>query len=525
VNADAGGTPMRFAISEFNVHTAGYFDSNPAENLDVPADFSRFGSILAQLTNNTPDELCVFKLSQTDSTGPFGVKRNGTHFVDNGNSPYNIGGATKGAEVVRLYAKGFAGAKDLLNTPSVSGTGASSFRTAVSLDNQQNKYSLLSSNEGTSAQTLTLDLNAWGIAPGARAIIEEVSADRQGEVTQIITVPANRIINIAQSAQSVVLVSIPKVAPTYVVSLGATDDAMVKAGTNANVNFGTNPNLLAQNDATTPAARNVSFIKFNTGSIVTSEVQQAVLQLWGQNAGSASQVITHVYGLTNDNWNESTITWNTAPNLSISTSSNTAVDDISENFITGIGSTAHIVGELTGVASGRLISIDVSDFVREHPDKQLSFLVTREVRWDGENVDDALTSLQMASKERGTDPGPRLFLTLGAGALPGDYNHDGTVTTDDYSIWRESYSTSNTAADANQNGNVDAVDYLMWRKNVGNTLTGGSSAAAIVAAIPEPNAGILIVLAAGLVSLSRRRLLRSRFVASQNRLLCHHSRA
>jgi len=108
-------------------------------------------------------------------------------------------------------------------------------------------------------------------------------------------------------------------------------------------------------------------------------------------------------------------------------------------------------------------------------------LVTREVRWDGENVDDALTSLQMAAKERGTDPGPQLFLTLGAGALPGDYNHDGTVTTDDYSIWRENYSTSNTAADANQNGNVDAVDYVMWRKNVGNTLTGGTSAAAIVA--------------------------------------------
>src|SRR4029079_13567355 len=29
VNADAAGTPMRFAISEFNVHTAGYFDDNP----------------------------------------------------------------------------------------------------------------------------------------------------------------------------------------------------------------------------------------------------------------------------------------------------------------------------------------------------------------------------------------------------------------------------------------------------------------------------------------------------------------
>ena len=67
-----------------------------------------------------------------------------------------------------------------------------------------------------------------------------------------------------------------------------------------------------------PSARNVTFIKFNTGSLANSAVQQAVLQLWGQNDGSASQVIAHVYGLTNDNWNESTITWNTAPNLAAS---------------------------------------------------------------------------------------------------------------------------------------------------------------------------------------------------------------
>jgi hypothetical protein len=518
VNADAGGTPMRFAISEFNVHTASYFDSHPAENLDAPADFSRFGSILAQLTNNKPDELYVFKFSQTPgSSGP--VKLNGTHFVDNGNAPYNIGGATKGAEVVRLYAKGFAGAKDLLNVPTFSGTGATSFRTAASRDNQQNKYSLLSSNEGTSAQTLTLDLTSWGIAPGARAIIEEVSADRQGEVTQIITVPSNRIINVAQSAQSVVLVSVPKLAPTYVTTLNATDDAMVKAGANANSNFGSSVNLFAKNDTTDPAARNVSFIKFNTGSIVTSEVRQAVLQLWGQNTGSASQVITHVYGITNDNWKESTITWNTAPNLSTSTSTNTAINDISENFITGIGSTAHIVGELTGVAAGRLMSIDVSDFVRGHPDQQLSFLVTREVRWDGENVDDALTSLQMASKERGTDPGPQLFLTLGAGALPGDYNHDGAVTTADYSIWREDYSTANPSGDANQSGNVDAIDYVMWRKNVGSSLPGGPPAAAIAAAVPEPNTGLLSVLAAAFAAFFPRRLSRACYAVNQHR---HH---
>jgi hypothetical protein len=409
VNADAGGAPMRYAISEFNVHTAGNFD-NMVETLDTPSQFSRFGSILAQLANNKPDELYIFKFSETPGTNPGTVKKNGTHFVDNGNAPYNIGGETKGGAVVRLFAHSFAGAKDLFNIPATSGTGATDLRIAASHDMARDTYNMLSANEGTAARTLTINLSSWGIAPGARVIVQEVSADRQGEISQIVTVPVGGIINLTQPAQSVFLVSVPKKAPTSVLSLSATDDAIVKAGANANLNFGTSGSLFAKNDAVDPSARNVTFIKFNTGSLVNSDVQQAVLQLWGQNDGSASQVIAHVYGLTNDNWNESTITWNTAPNLASTTS--TTLNDISQNFITGEGATAHIVGELTGVATARQMSIDVTDFVREHADQQITFMIAREVRFDGENVDDALTSLDLASKERGTAPGPQLFLTL-----------------------------------------------------------------------------------------------------------------
>src|SRR4051812_37276029 len=282
VNADAGGSPMRYAISEFNVHTAGNFDAT-SDTLDTPAQFSRFGSILAQLANNKPDELYIFKFSETPGTNPGTVKKNGTHFVDNGNSPYNIGGETKGGAVVRLFAHSFAGAKELFNIPATSGTGATDLRIAASHDAARDTYNMLSANEGTSARTLTINLSSWGIAPGARAIIQEVSADRQGEVSQIVTVPVGGLINLTQPAQSVFLVSIPKTAPTYIRSFGATDDAVVKAGTNANSNFGTADSLFAKNDAVDPSARNVSFIKFNTGSLTNSAVQQAVLQLWGQN--------------------------------------------------------------------------------------------------------------------------------------------------------------------------------------------------------------------------------------------------
>ena len=42
--------------------------------------------MLAQLANNQPDELYIFKFSQGPGTNPGTVKKNGTYFVDNGNS-------------------------------------------------------------------------------------------------------------------------------------------------------------------------------------------------------------------------------------------------------------------------------------------------------------------------------------------------------------------------------------------------------------------------------------------------------
>ena len=157
-----------------------------------------------------------------------------------------------------------------------------------------------------------------GHRAGARAIVEEVSADRHGEVSQIVTVPQNRtsLLNLTQPAQSVFLVSIPKTSADLRPIARRDRRRDGQSRHECQLELRHEPNLFAKNDAVDPAARNVTFIKFNTGSIATSEVEQAVLtSVAAKTTGSASQVIAHVYGLTNDNWNESTITWNNAPNL------------------------------------------------------------------------------------------------------------------------------------------------------------------------------------------------------------------
>lgn len=491
VNAAANGLPMRFAITEFNVHTASTFNGM-SHTLDTPSKSARMGSILARLANEQVDELYVFKFSQGPGTPAGTVKKNGTHYVDNGNAPYDIGGVTKGGEVVRLFAKGFAGSLDLL--PAVaSRTGASDLRLTASYNAQQDRYYLFSANEGLDAHDVSVNLTNWNIEPGTRVIVEEVSADRHGEVSHVLTVPQNRIITLpgsGQAAQSVLLFSIPKSKSAYHLTLGATDDAMVKAGGNAASNYGNSPNLYAKNEPTNPAARNVSFIKFDTGSIAASTVEQAILQVHGLNAGSASQVLAHVYGLTDDAWTESTINWTNAPNLADSTT--TQLDDISENFIEGIGTTASFVGHFTGTGTPRDLAIDVTSFVRNHPDQELTFLIAREVRFDGENVDDDLTSLRLASKERGTEPGPQLLLSLSAGALPGDYDRNGTVDQSDYDEWRRQYGTAT----------MSATDYVVWRKNFGTSLPGivGSGGAGGDSFHPVPEPSVIAISAATLLS-------------------------
>jgi hypothetical protein len=496
VSAGAPGEGIRFAITEFNVHTASTFETL-TETLETPLKSSRLGSILANLANARADELYVFKLSQGPGEGASGVKKNGTHYVDNDGAPYNIGGVTKGGEVVRLFAKGFAGANELFNVPAASGSGSTDLRLVASRNAEEDRYYLFSANEATSARPLTVNLSSWGIEPGSRVIVQEVSADRHGEVSHVLTVPQNRTISLpgsGQAAQSVLLFSIPQFQPAYNVTLGATDDAMVKAGANASGNYGGSPNLYAKNEPVNPAARNVSFVKFNTGAIPASSIEQAVLQVHGLNAGSESQVLAHVYGLTNDAWDESTITWNNAPNLA--DSNGTALDDISENFIEGIGTSASFVGHFTGVAMDRDMAIDVTSFLRDHPDQEVTFLIAREVRFDGENVDDDLTSLQLASKERGTEPGPQLLLSLSADALAGDYDRNGVVDAGDYDEWRRKFGST-----------MDAADFVVWQKSFGASLPGtinpSGSAALAEGVVPEPSTFVLIVIGFGVRSASK----------------------
>jgi hypothetical protein len=77
--------------------------------------------------------------------------------------------------------------------------------------------------------------------------------------------------------------------------------------------------------------------------------------------------------------------------------------------------------------------------------------------------------------------------------LPGDYNHNGSVGPEDYTVWTTDFgSLAKLDADGNGNFIVDAADYTVWRDHLGQSLPMAGAAAA---PIPEPST-ILLALSA-----------------------------
>ena len=90
--------------------------------------------------------------------------------------------------------------------------------------------------------------------------------------------------------------------------------------------------------------------------------------------------------------------------------------------------------------------------------------------------------------------------------LAGDFNGDMIVDVDDYTVWRDNLGAGDETS-INDNGDqmngVDLADYDVWKNHFGDSATppGGGSGAAV----PEPSTGLLLSLAAGLISLRRGR--------------------
>ena len=399
-------TPFPVSISEFNTYMAASFDTM-TDTLDSPTQYPRFGAVTVNLMANLCSELYCFKFSQTDYSGNYPVTKNAMHYVDNANSPYNVGGITKAGEVWRLFNKAFAPGRQRLNT--VRGSGATSLDVHASCDPSAQRYYLFSANSTTSDVSLSLMLGAWNIPTNNLVLVEEVSESCYGAGRIWTNAGASQAVSAIQGANTVWLLTASARGQQPEQILAATDDAEVRDGANKGVNYGSNAVITVQNDPANAANRSAALLKFHLATTNLPDLQFAVLSVYA--AGTTNAPIqAHVYGIDSNNWSQSAVCWTNAPNLKDNWP---AGSRIANNIVEGLGTNAHLAGQLVVSAtnpSERLI--DVTEFVRGLASADASFLVSQDPRWDV-----TLPSLEPGDTQAG---GIRIVTREGAGpGVPG----------------------------------------------------------------------------------------------------------
>jgi hypothetical protein len=391
------------AISEFNVHTASTFNTM-TETLDSPSQYARFGALVANLANNACDELYCFKFSQTLYSSTVPIKKNGMLYVDNTNAPCNIGGITKAGEVWRLFAKAAPPGGNRLNL--TKGSGTSGLDLLATYDPAAQMYHLFSANDSSEVD-VTLDVSAWNLPAGQRVLLQEVSETSYGGVKTLATLANNQIVAGTHGSNTVWMFSLPNRPLTPVQTVLAAEDAMVADGTNRALNYGSNSFCQVRNNSTNSNQRSAAFVKFHLPAVNKADLQFALLTVRASSINGGSPVQAHVYGLANNNWSQSAIAWANAPNLAqnIPPGSN-----YTNNFLLGAGDSASMLGQLVADALPADHTVEVTDFVREAPGDDVSFLLAREVRFYGDVQDD--DGMTIVPREGDFANGPRLQLVL-----------------------------------------------------------------------------------------------------------------
>ncbi|MFM9024154.1 MAG: DNRLRE domain-containing protein [Planctomycetaceae bacterium] len=403
VNAQTGGQADQysFTLSEYNTRTSADYATS-SYTPDSLAMSSRLGQIDVNLANAGADGLYLFKFSNS------GGANNGVHWQSTSGT---VGGASRSAMVHQLFAEGFTG-NSLLAKPTISGTVIS---LAAALNATTGTRYVLAANANlTSGTSLTIDLSPWSTPEGSVVTVKQVSNLHQGDISQSITVGSNRTITVDADPGGVVLVRVPSFVGSTRTTLLASADAYVNQASGTTTFNGTE--LLVQNSGTTAAQRNVAYLKFAaTITDTTQRLQEATLSIYARDPGAVTSgsagIITHVYGITSSTWSQSSITWNTAPNLGQPAATISTID---QNYVTNVGTSAEIVGQFAASSTEGWLSIDVSDWVLDRLSKgetTFSFLVARQIRFDGDV--DASQWLSIRSAEYGDGSyAPQLTLVV-----------------------------------------------------------------------------------------------------------------
>ncbi len=403
-----GVAPYPLALTEFNVRTGASYDGRP-DTSDSPADYAALGANSVALSERGASQLYLFKFGQTARTAPtsYPVAKNGTHYVDNATSGSNpVGGASATAEVWRLFTKASGKSRERLAFTSALPRDV---WIQVTRGDAANVAYVFVANKGPGTAELDIDLAALGLPEGSLVTTEEVSETHRGAIAHTSTLSRGRVAMARMPPESVWLVSVYGGAalPTVVPAAG---DATLADGVGSATPGGAGP-LLVRADGTSDGRR-VAIVRFPLPAGVAGS-RRVLLALQAGASAPGATVFSHLYGLEDDTWSETTATWAGLP--SALKQGVAAGNQIASNVVAGQGATTRILGQLLVSSEAPTEKLfDVTDFVRAQTDGTASFLVVQDHRWDTRLPDRTPGDTQSAgvvilSRESATGPTLRIY--------------------------------------------------------------------------------------------------------------------
>lgn len=365
----AADTELPIVYSEINRHNTWWFGQS-SKTLDTPEVAREVAAIAANCTTSEVEGLLFFKfMNARDAEGnPQGT---GFYYVD-AEEPYDVRAATRSAETLRMFGRGFVGDVERLAT-SVDGA-PDDFSVWCSYDEASRCYYALTTKHFSGSAEFQLDMS--GLTPGPATdvdiTVEEVSSTYAGGISRQLTVPSSKVVSLTQPGWTMWLLTIPANGVEERPPMIAAKNALVRSGADADANFGAREGLAVQRKS---GANEVTYLGFDP--VGEGDLVRATLQVYAHVPTGANVCTFGVFALPDGRWGENGLTWNSASYLSAS-----------DSLLERAGNDLLPAGQMTVTETFTYARLDVTDIVAAHPDVPLTFVLIKQPRFDDDNDQD-----------------------------------------------------------------------------------------------------------------------------------------
>ena len=300
------------------------------------------------------------------------VKLFGEEMRSAGRASFDVGGAQRTAEVVRLFAKGFRGARPLLHVDRSSEDP--DFDCCMAADSVAGMlYGWIVQRHDTTYH-LTLDLSALGLE-NHPVVAERVSDKRYGDAECYAVDKAGRL-SLQIPPQSVTLLSIPMAKGTK---------HAVKAARYGTLggNGKQEPNLRVALNAKYPRQNGVALLGFNLKKGDIERASRILLRFEGS-ADTPNEFRFHLYA--------------SATPLGGIDAKRLAIDPTEPRLLEP-GRRWHMAGESSLTSKPRERYIDLTELIKRHADQAVTIAFVRELREAGDDYDQGITAMINPSAE------------------------------------------------------------------------------------------------------------------------------